>query len=105
MGCGGPVLHATHAENVRFHDDKSTYTGTHARGGPESVAVGTGSAADQSWKRSTERRPSTSSRPDASRAISKEIPKDVPRSTSKEMARTPSEGIPRLSNAEDAVFK
>ena len=22
---------------VRFHDDKTTYTGTHARGGPESV--------------------------------------------------------------------
>ena len=22
---------------VRFHDDKTTYTGTHARGGPEAV--------------------------------------------------------------------
>merc|ERR1712232_640485 len=82
--CGGPVLHATHAESVRFHDDKSTYTGTHAKGGPEPVAVGTGSAADQSWKRSTERRPSTSSRLDAPRTASKEIPGDVPRSPSKE---------------------
>jgi len=26
----GPVLHATKADAVRFHDDKSAYTGTHA---------------------------------------------------------------------------
>merc|ERR1712032_720343 len=26
----GPVLHATRADNVRFHDDKTTYTGTHS---------------------------------------------------------------------------
>merc|ERR1712232_1070879 len=112
--CGGPVLHATHAESVRFHDDKSTYTGTHARGGPESVAVGAGSAVDQSWKRSTDRRPSTgavtprpstSSRLDAPRTPSKEIPRDVPRSPSKPSPRTPSKEIPRLSNAEDVVFK
>jgi len=26
----GPVIHATKTDNVRFHDDKSTYTGAHA---------------------------------------------------------------------------
>mmetsp|Transcript_57008 Transcript_57008/g.121132 ORF Transcript_57008/g.121132 Transcript_57008/m.121132 type:complete len:285 (-) Transcript_57008:229-1083(-) len=35
----------------RFFYDKSTYTGTHTRGGPEHVAKGTGSFVDQSWKR------------------------------------------------------
>jgi hypothetical protein len=30
----GPVLHGTVAEANRFHDDKSTYTGAHAQGGP-----------------------------------------------------------------------
>eukprot|EP00931_Biecheleriopsis_adriatica_P066788 TRINITY_DN41060_c0_g1_i1.p1 TRINITY_DN41060_c0_g1~~TRINITY_DN41060_c0_g1_i1.p1 ORF type:complete len:388 (+),score=66.73 TRINITY_DN41060_c0_g1_i1:48-1211(+) len=45
----GPVLTGTQAEAVRFHDDKSSYTGVYARGGPESVAKGTGTAAD-SWK-------------------------------------------------------
>jgi hypothetical protein len=30
----GPILHATVAEANRFHDDKSTYTGAHAQGGP-----------------------------------------------------------------------
>jgi len=47
----GPVLLGTKTDAVRFHDDKSTYTGTHVNGGPESVAVGAGSIADQSWKR------------------------------------------------------
>jgi hypothetical protein len=47
----GPVLLGTRMDAVRFHDDKSTYTGTHVNGGPESVAVGAGSVADQSWKR------------------------------------------------------
>jgi len=32
--CEGPHLHATHAQANRFHDDKSTYTGAHAQGGP-----------------------------------------------------------------------
>mmetsp|Transcript_59050 Transcript_59050/g.127745 ORF Transcript_59050/g.127745 Transcript_59050/m.127745 type:complete len:412 (-) Transcript_59050:68-1303(-) len=41
---GGPELHGTQAEAVRFHDDKSTYTGVHQHGGPESVAVGAGTA-------------------------------------------------------------
>lgn len=30
----GPVLHGTQAEAVRFHDDQSTFTGSHAQGGP-----------------------------------------------------------------------
>lgn len=50
-GSGGPILHGTQADAVRFHDDKSTYTGVHVNGGPESVAKGGGTAADQSWKR------------------------------------------------------
>jgi hypothetical protein len=41
---GGPVLNGTRADAVKFHDDKSTYTGVHIRGGPESVAVGVGTA-------------------------------------------------------------
>ena len=33
--CEGPTLHGvTHAGANRFHDDKSTYTGAHAKGGP-----------------------------------------------------------------------
>lgn len=35
----------------RFFYDKSSYTGTHACGGPDHVAKGGGTAVDQSWKR------------------------------------------------------
>ena len=35
-----PTLHGTAAGAVRFHDDKSTYTGVHQHGGPEAVAKG-----------------------------------------------------------------
>jgi len=45
---GGPVLHCTKAEAVRFHDDKSTYTGTHLHGGPDCGASGARSP-DQLW--------------------------------------------------------
>jgi len=38
---GGPLIQGTHAEAVRFHDDKSTYTGTHAHGVLDSDASGT----------------------------------------------------------------
>ena len=31
--CAGPVFNATKAEANRFHDDKTLYTGTHAKGG------------------------------------------------------------------------
>ena len=30
---GGPSVNATQADNVRFHDDRSTYTGVYAKGG------------------------------------------------------------------------
>lgn len=35
----------------RFFYDKSSFTGTHARGGPSSVPKGGGTACDHSWKR------------------------------------------------------
>lgn len=37
-----PVLHGTKADFVKFHDDKSTYTGVYARGGPTTVDAGRG---------------------------------------------------------------
>lgn len=37
---GGPVLTGTKAEDVRFHDDKTTYTGVHKMGGPTTVDTG-----------------------------------------------------------------
>lgn len=44
MRSGGPVFQATVTDAVRFHDDKSTYTGVHINGGPEPVRKGMGSA-------------------------------------------------------------
>lgn len=38
----GPVIRGTKADAVRFHDDKSTYTGTHVNGGPEVGGKGPG---------------------------------------------------------------
>ncbi|GIL43700.1 hypothetical protein Vafri_1349 [Volvox africanus] len=35
LACQGPVARATKAENVRLHDDRSTYTGVYAKGGPK----------------------------------------------------------------------
>merc|ERR1719375_2511598 len=37
----------------RFFYDKSTYTGTHARGGPDHVAKGVGTKTASAWKRPT----------------------------------------------------
>jgi len=34
---GGPHFHGTKAESVRLHDDKTTYTGVYAQGGPTTV--------------------------------------------------------------------
>mmetsp|Transcript_21701 Transcript_21701/g.25187 ORF Transcript_21701/g.25187 Transcript_21701/m.25187 type:complete len:153 (-) Transcript_21701:164-622(-) len=34
---GGPTFTGTKADSVKFHDDKSTYTGTHTKGGPTTV--------------------------------------------------------------------
>ncbi|CDJ38283.1 hypothetical protein, conserved [Eimeria tenella] len=39
-GSEGPILTGTKADNVRFHDDKSTYTGVHKMGGPTTVDDG-----------------------------------------------------------------
>lgn len=44
MGSAGPTLNGTVADSVRFHDDKTTYTGVHVNGGPESVAKGGGTS-------------------------------------------------------------
>ncbi len=33
----GPKLKGTKAQDVRFHDDKASYTGVHAHGGPSTV--------------------------------------------------------------------
>lgn len=33
----GPILKGTVAEANKFHDDKSLYTGVHAKGGPSTV--------------------------------------------------------------------
>lgn len=33
----GPILKATKVEQVRLHDDKTTYTGVYANGGPTNV--------------------------------------------------------------------
>ena len=34
---GGPKFSGTKADNVKFHDDKSLYTGVYAQGGPTNV--------------------------------------------------------------------
>lgn len=39
---GGPTFHGTKTENVKLHDDKTTYTGVYARGGPTNVDTKTG---------------------------------------------------------------
>ncbi|PNH01808.1 hypothetical protein TSOC_012287, partial [Tetrabaena socialis] len=35
LACEGPIARATKTDNVRLHDDKSTYTGMYAKGGPK----------------------------------------------------------------------
>jgi len=44
VGTGGPSFTGTKADYVKFHDDKSQYTGVYARGGPSNVDVGSGGA-------------------------------------------------------------
>lgn len=39
---GGPKFAGTKADYVKFHDDKSTYTGVYAHGGPTNVDAGRG---------------------------------------------------------------
>uniref|UniRef100_A0A0G4HSQ7 EF-hand domain-containing protein n=1 Tax=Chromera velia CCMP2878 TaxID=1169474 RepID=A0A0G4HSQ7_9ALVE len=45
IASGGPVFVGTRAEAVRFHDDKSTYTGVYKQGGPDSGSKGSGTVA------------------------------------------------------------
>lgn len=45
MFCHGPLVRATQAGEVRLHDDRGGYTGTHVLGGPESGALGQGTVA------------------------------------------------------------
>lgn len=54
--CGGPVqlfinpqqFAGTKADYVKFHDDKSQYTGVYANGGPSNVDAGNGMIGDLS---------------------------------------------------------
>ena len=39
VGAGGPQYTGTQADHVKFHDDKSLYTGVYANGGPTNVDV------------------------------------------------------------------
>ena len=43
---GGPTYSGTKADYVKFHDDKSTYTGVYAKGGPTTVDAGRGKISD-----------------------------------------------------------
>ena len=40
VASGGPKFQGTKADFVKFHDDKSTYTGVYAKGGPTNVDGG-----------------------------------------------------------------
>jgi hypothetical protein len=42
---GGPVFTGTKADAVKYHDDKSLYTGVYTNGGPTTVG-GTGGISD-----------------------------------------------------------
>lgn len=43
---GGPVFTGTKADAVKYHDDKSLYTGVYANGGPTNVDAGNGMISD-----------------------------------------------------------
>lgn len=43
---GGPKFKGTKADFVKFHDDKTTYTGVYAKGGPTNVDAGKGKVSD-----------------------------------------------------------
>ena len=40
LSVGGPVFTGTKTEKVKWHDDKSTYTGVYAKGGPSIIDAG-----------------------------------------------------------------
>ena len=45
-GAGGPKFKGTKADFVKFHDDKTTYTGVYAKGGPTNVDTKGGQISD-----------------------------------------------------------
>jgi hypothetical protein len=49
MAVGAPSVKATVADNVKFHDDKSTYTAVHKNGGPTN---GRATADGSTWSKS-----------------------------------------------------
>lgn len=60
MQTGGPHFKGTKAEKVKHHDDKSLYTGVHAKGGPTTVdsvhpAASFGSAPEEEKKSPTKK--------------------------------------------------
>lgn len=46
VAAGGPKFKGTKADYVKFHDDKTTYTGVYAKGGPTNVDAGVGKVSD-----------------------------------------------------------
>jgi len=46
LSVGGPVFTGTKVDSVKFHDDKSLYTGVYANGGPTTVDAGKGAISD-----------------------------------------------------------
>ncbi|KAL4475992.1 hypothetical protein ABPG72_007878 [Tetrahymena utriculariae] len=46
VSSNGPVYAGTKADAVKFHDDKSLYTGVYANGGPSTVDIGSGKISD-----------------------------------------------------------
>lgn len=46
LGAGGPVYIGTKAEKVKYHDDKSLYTGVYGKGGPTTMGSGSGGVSD-----------------------------------------------------------
>ncbi|KXZ49004.1 hypothetical protein GPECTOR_24g294 [Gonium pectorale] len=74
LSCRGPIAHATKADAVRLHDDKSTYTGVYAKGGPKVAQKGTdlGTMLDRSDPATAARK--TSARPTRSNIVIVEKP-------------------------------
>eukprot|EP01068_Selenidium_serpulae_P008948 Selendium_serpulae@DN5115_c0_g1_i2.p3 len=48
LTAGGPVFRGTKADDVRFYDDKTLFTGVHAHGGPTTVDSGRTGVSDLS---------------------------------------------------------
>mmetsp|Transcript_68885 Transcript_68885/g.128594 ORF Transcript_68885/g.128594 Transcript_68885/m.128594 type:complete len:324 (+) Transcript_68885:67-1038(+) len=84
----GPQRRFTKAEAVRFHDDKSTYTGTHVYGGPDAGRKGAGTADTSMWLASL--------RPHERRgSVTSECSTITPRDDSEELHMTPRDSVRR----------